>query len=72
MTKTYTIARRAFSKYTVIETGITGWLVAMDRASKMQAANRDGEYFVFFDGEEMINRDKTNHQCEVQRAFAYL
>jgi len=48
---TYTIVRRAFSEYVEIETGIEGWLVAMNRADELQYANRDGEYFVRQPGE---------------------
>lgn len=70
MTKTYQIARRAFSKYTVIETGISGWVNAEIRAMELQAANQDGEYFTFRDDEIVGSRPSVN--CPVQAAFAYL
>lgn len=68
---TYQIARRAFGQYATVETGISGWVAAEMRASKLQAEKQDGEYFTFRDDETPASRP-SNPQCPVQAAFAYL
>lgn len=67
---TYQIARRAFGKYTTIETGISGWVAAEMRASELRAEKQDGEYFTFRDDETPGSRSTA--PCAVQAAFAYL
>jgi hypothetical protein len=67
---TYQIAKRAYGRYEVIETGIVGWVAAETRASELQAKKQDGEYFTFRDDETPCSRP--SEYCAVQAAFAYL
>lgn len=67
---TYKIARRSYGKYETVETGIAGWIAAVNRAMELQATNQDGEYFEFRDDETPGSRP--NEYCAVQAAFAYL
>lgn len=65
---TYRIVRRAFSQYTDVETFEGSWLGAMQRADKLQATNRDGEYLLRKPGEP----NQSFESSYVQSGFDYL
>jgi hypothetical protein len=54
--RTFTIARRAYGTYTKIKEFTGTWAAAECHAMQVQADRRDGEYHVFFPGEEMGSR----------------
>lgn len=45
MTVYYYIVKRANSKYTTVQNGLSSWAQANELAEKMQRENNDGEYF---------------------------
>lgn len=59
---TFTISRRAYSKYVAVETFAGTWVNAQLRAMALQAERRDGEYDVYFPGEELGSRGGSNYQ----------
>ena len=65
---TFTISRRAYSKYVAVETFTGTWVDAQLRAIALQAEREDGEYDVYFPGEELGSRGGSNHQS----GFDYL
>lgn len=58
---TYRILRRAWGKYTEVESGIDGWTAATLRAMDLDAKNHDGEYIVRSDGEPDDGYPKENN-----------
>ncbi len=58
----FTISRRAYSKYVAVETFEGTWVDAQLRAMALQAARNDGEYDVYFPGEELGSRGGSNCQ----------
>lgn len=47
MTKTFKIARRAYSNHTVVELFSGSWVDATLRAMDLEHQNKDGEYMVW-------------------------
>lgn len=65
---TYRIVRRAYGKYTEVET-VDGWMNAMNRSMALEYANKDGEYLL----REVGEPDWTPPEhCPVQARWAYL
>lgn len=49
----FTISRRAYSKYTAVESFTGTWVAAQLRAMDLQAERKDGEYDVYSPSEEI-------------------
>lgn len=67
----FRIVRRAYGKFTEIETLETTWTAAMNIGMAMEAYNHDGEYLVYF-ADEAYPRPISPTPCPVQAAFAYI